>query len=159
MVKGFPPPSLQEILTTPLKYKLWQLHSEHYVTVMWACVEEGAETRSSGTLASYQRRCWGGNPERMGGSQRDLLSRSSHLHPHGCACLPGSKETSPECTLTASNSRVLHQTGPGTGSPRQASNLGLPSTRSVQFLLLSPPLSRRYSYSRILALEKGTAQE
>lgn len=55
--------SLQEILTTPLKYKLWQLHSEHYVTVMWACVEEGAETWSSGTHASYQRRCWGGNPE------------------------------------------------------------------------------------------------
>lgn len=104
--------SLQEILTTPLKYKLWQLHSEHYVTVMWACVEEGAETWSSGTHASYQRRCWGGNPERMGGSQHDLLSRLSHLHPHGCACLSGSKETSPECTLTASNSRVLHQTGP-----------------------------------------------
>lgn len=96
MVKGFPP-SPQKILTTPLKYKLWQLHSEHYVTVMWACVGvrwEGAETWSSGTHASYQRRCWGGNPERMGGSQHDLLSRLSHLHPHGCACLSGSKETS-----------------------------------------------------------------
>lgn len=147
---------------TPLKYKFWQLHSEHYVTVRWACVGvrwEGAEMWSSGTHASYQRRCWGGHPESMGGSQSDLLSRLSHLHPHGSACLSGSKETSPECTLRASNSSVLHQTGPGTGSLRKASNLGLPSTCSVQFLLLSPPLSSRYSYSRILALEKGTAQE
>ena len=92
MVKGFPL-SPQEILTTPLKYKLWQLHSEHYVTVMWACVGvrwEGAETWSSGTHASLSEEMLGGE------SQHDLLSRLSHLHPHGCACLSRSKETSPD---------------------------------------------------------------